>query len=123
MLKPRALAYATVIGTVLQVAMVTTGHSNKTIASFYALGGMGFSLIAGLLYTWMSHSASTSNAAIGGVVAGGVCAVLGILVAYLLGDVPASLLVLGTASSIVTGALGGWLGRFLARGSVGAGGM
>ena len=39
-------------------------------------------------------------------VAAGVC----LLVSYLLGDVPASLLALGTISSAVTGAIGGFIG-------------
>ena len=39
--------------------------------------------------------------------AGGICAFVGILVSYFLGDVPAAVLGFGTASSAVTGALGG----------------
>jgi hypothetical protein len=42
--------------------------------------------------------------------AGAICAFLGILVSHLLGDVPASLLALGTLSSAVTGAIGGVIG-------------
>jgi len=108
----RALATASAVGTVLQVAMVLAGHVSPTVAGLFAVGGMGLSLVAGVLYTRLAPSASRGDAAIGGLLAGAVCAVLGILVSYLLHDVPASLLVLGTASSAVTGAIGGVLGMF-----------
>ena len=113
MLHTRALLLATAIGTVLQVAMVLAGHSNKSIAGLFAVGGMGFSLIAGLLYAMWARGATTSSLVLGGLIAGALCALIGIFVSYMLGDVPASLLALGTMSSAVTGALGGWLGRFL----------
>src|SRR4051794_10014858 len=103
----RALIIATVIGTVLQVAMVVGGHSNDTIKGLFAVGGMGFSLIAGVIYTIVAGAGTAASLALGGGVAGGVCAFIGILVSHLLGDVPASLLALGTISSIVTGAIGG----------------
>jgi hypothetical protein len=51
-------------------------------------------------------------------VAGGVSAFLGILVSHLLGDVPASVLGIGTAGSAVTGAIGGVIGKLLAPKSV-----
>ncbi len=115
MLNARALAIAIIVGTILQVTMVVLGHSNTSIASLFAVGGMGISLVAGLLYAWRSRSGPASRVALGGLIAGGACAFLGILVSYVLGDVPASLLLLGTLSSIVTGAIGAWLGQFLAR--------
>ncbi|MEO5902967.1 MAG: hypothetical protein ABIQ55_03035, partial [Gemmatimonadaceae bacterium] len=54
---------------------------------------------------------SVGSLAIGGAIAGGICALIGILISHLLGDVPASLLLLGTVSSIVTGAIGGAIGK------------
>jgi hypothetical protein len=115
MLNTRALVIATFLGTVLQVALVVLGHSNKSIANLFAVGGMGISLLAGALYTWIARGGSTGTLGLGGLIAGGACAFIGILVSYLLGDVPGTLLLLGTVSSLVTGALGGWLGRFLGR--------
>lgn len=115
MLNSRALVLATVLGTVLQVVMVVAGHSNKSIANLFAVGGMGFSLIAGLAYAMMARGGATSSLAIGGLIAGALCALIGIFVSYMLKDVPPSLLLLGTVSSAVTGALGGWIGKFLAR--------
>jgi len=115
MLNARALAVATIVGAMLQVTMVVLGHSNTSIASLFAVGGMGISLVAGLLYAWRSRGGSAARVALGGLIAGGACAFLGILVSYVLGDVPPSLLLLGILSSIVTGAIGAWLGKFLAR--------
>jgi hypothetical protein len=109
----RALFIATLIGTVLQTAMVVAGHSNKSIANMFAVGGMSLSLVAGVIYAAMAGG-TTGSAILGGVIAGGLCALIGIAVSYALKDVPASLLALGTASSAVTGAIGGWLGRLLA---------
>jgi hypothetical protein len=116
MLNSRALMIATVLGTVLQVIMVVAGHSNKSIANLFAVGGMGFSLIAGLVYAIVARGGSTSSLALGGLVAGALCALIGIFVSYMLKDVPVTLLALGTISSAVTGAIGGAIGKLFARG-------
>jgi hypothetical protein len=110
----RALLNATLVGTVLQIAMVTAGHSVPAVKTMFAAGGMGISLVAGVLYAVWAADGSKNRAAVRGAVAGGVCAVLGIGVSYLLGDVQAQLLALGTASSCVTGALGGVAGALKA---------
>lgn len=117
MINTRAVLIAVVAGTVLQVAMVVAGHSNKSIASLFAVGGMGLSLLAGLIYAYIARESGSSlgNLAIGGAIAGGVCAFIGILVSNLMGDVPASLLLLGTVSSIVTGAIGGAIGKLFVK--------
>jgi hypothetical protein len=109
-LAPRALLIASVVGTVLQTAMVVAGHSNKSIAKLFAVGGMSLSLLAGLIYALLARSGTTGSLVVGGILAGAICALLGIAVSYFLGDVPATLLALGTLSSAVTGAIGGWLG-------------
>ena len=116
MINSRALLIATIVGTVLQVAMVVAGHSNKSIANMFAVGGMGFSLVAGLIYAVTARSGTTLSLATGGLVAGALCAFIGIFVSYMLHDVPMSLLALGTISSAVTGAIGGAVGKFFARG-------
>jgi hypothetical protein len=115
MLNTRALLLATTLGTILQVAMVVIGHSNASVAALFAVGGMGFSLVAGLAYAKWARGGTASALAVGGLVAGALCALIGIFVSYMLGDVPASLLLLGTISSAVTGAIGGWAGSFLFR--------
>jgi hypothetical protein len=116
MMNQRALVVAAGIGTVAQVAMVVAGHSNPSVAALFAVGGMGISLLAGVIYAWLvrGEAHTAGSLAIAGAVAGGVCAFIGILVSHLLGDVPTSLLLLGTISSVVTGAIGGALGKLFA---------
>jgi hypothetical protein len=114
----RALVVASLVGTLLQVAMVVTGHSNDAVKGLFAVGGMGLSMLAGVLYARLARPATKGSAAVGGLAAGAICAFIGILVSYLLGDVSASLLALGTLSSAVTGAIGGLLGGLGQRGAV-----
>ena len=106
----RAFLWAAGIGLALQVMMVVSGHFSPMIGSLFAVGGMGFSLVAGLLYARFARAGWRGDL-IGGLAAGAACALLGICVSWLLGDVPPSLLLLGTASSAVTGALGGAIGK------------
>jgi len=108
-----ALIVATGIGLVLQLAMVVGGHYSLTVTGLFAVGGMGFSLVAGLLYVWFAVAGTWSSDLLGGAIAGGLCALLGIAVSAVLGDVPASLLLLGTISSVVTGAIGGAIGKLI----------
>jgi hypothetical protein len=61
----------------------------------------------------LARGGPTSSLIVGGLVAGGLCALIGIFISYWLGDVPAAVLAFGTASSAVTGALGSWLGTLL----------
>ena len=101
---------ATLLGTVAQVVMVVAGHQIPAVANLFALGGMGISALAG----WAAlkgQAASIAAAAGQGAVAGAVCAAIGIAVSVTLGDVPTSLLAMGTASSAVTGLIGGLIGR------------
>jgi hypothetical protein len=104
---------STVVGTVLQLAMVLGGHFVPAIKGQFAAGGMTISAVAGLLYSLWTPGTSAADAAKGGAVAGGASAFLGILVSTLLKDVPASVLGFGTAGSVVTGIVGGLLGRFI----------
>jgi hypothetical protein len=117
-LSTRALALATIMGTVLQVAMTTLGHSNPAVKGAFAAGGMGISLIAGILYVVISTEVITRDNIVGGAIAGAVCGFIGIFVSWQLLDVPASLLLVGTASSALTGAVGGWIGRLFSSGRV-----
>ena len=112
-MQTRALLIATAIGTVLQLAMVIAGHSNKSIANLFAVGGMSISLIAGIIYAVSARGTPLGAGVLGGVVAGGLCALIGIAVSYYLKDVTASILALGTLSSAVTGAIGGAIGAWL----------
>jgi hypothetical protein len=110
----RTLVNATLLGTLLQVAMVVAGHYNTAVANLFAVMGMTISLVVGLIYALRARRPTKGSSALGGAIAGGVCALIGILVSYLLGDVPAAVLGFGTLSSALTGALGGLVGHLLA---------
>lgn len=108
----KALINATVIGTVLQLVMVLAGHWVPAVANLFAIVGILISLVAGLIYA-RAAKGSWSDGTLGGVIAGGLCALLGIVVSFLLGDVTASILAIGTLSSAAGGAIGGAIGKLL----------
>jgi hypothetical protein len=112
MINSRAVFIAGIVGTILQIAMVVAGHSNASVAAMFAVGGMTISLLAGVIYGYFAKGPRNLGGLIaGGATAGGICAFIGIFVSNLMGDVPASLLLLGTVSSVVTGAIGGAIGK------------
>jgi hypothetical protein len=112
---PRSpLVSATLVGTVLQLAMVSSGHYSPAVANLFAVLGMTISLVAGLLVALWGRYPTAGAAAVGGLLAGGICALIGIIVSYALGDVPALVIVFGTLGSAVTGAIGGAVGRVVA---------
>ena len=101
-----ALLRSTVEGTVAQGAMVVAGHFVAAVARMFGPLGVLISLIVGVTYAGRALR-SYGDAARGGAIAGGTCAFVGIAVSYLLGDVTAVILLFGTLSSAVAGALGG----------------
>jgi hypothetical protein len=107
-----ALIRAVLIGTVLQLAMVIAGHFVPAIANLFAVGGMLISLVAGLLYARAAKGA-WGDSLIGGFLAGGICAFLGILVSYLLKDVTVDILWMGTLGSAIAGVVGGAVGKLV----------
>ena len=107
-----ALIRATLIGTVLQLLMVVSGHFVPAIAAQFAIVGMLISLVAGVLYA-RAAKGGWGDSLIGGLIAGGVCAFIGILVSYLLKDVTVDILWMGTAGSAVAGLVGGAIGKLL----------
>lgn len=112
----RALLRATLIGTVLQLALAVFGHYDARIASLFAAGGMFLSVLAGFLFGRWSGPLARTGAIAGGAFAGAVCALLGILESYSLKDVPGWVIAFGPSSSAVTGAIGGYLGKLTRRG-------
>lgn len=104
------LVFATLVGSAAQIAMAVSGHVVPAIKELFMVGGLGISLIAGLVYAARAAS-SWGSSALGGAIAGGLCALIGIALSVGLHDVPASLLALGTVGSAVTGLLGGLIGR------------
>jgi hypothetical protein len=111
MLNMSSLQRAAVIGTALQVAMIVAGHFVPFVRDHvFMFGGMAISALAGLLYA-RAAGGGWGGAALGGAIAGGLCALIGIAASVLLGDTPMVILAFGTLSSAVTGALGGLIGR------------
>jgi hypothetical protein len=111
----RAVLRATLVGTVLQLAVGVSGHYEAAVANRFAVLGIAISLLAGFLCgRWLARAGKV-HAAVGGLVAGAVCALLGILESWSLGDVPAWVLAFGTTSSAVAGVIGGSLGRLTRR--------
>jgi hypothetical protein len=110
----RALVTATAACTVAQLAMVIAGHSIPAVAALFAVLGVSISLVAGVLYAVLAHDVRRGGAALNGAIAGGVGALIGVIVSFALGDVTASILAIGTLSSAVTGAIGGFAGSFFA---------
>lgn len=108
------------IGTVLQTAMVVVGHWVTAVSNLFGPLGVAISLAVGFL--WARESAgSAGRGAAGGAAVGGACALVGIAVSFLLGDVTAVVLLFGTLSSAVTGALGGAAGGRLGSSAAAAG--
>jgi hypothetical protein len=107
------LARASLIGTLLQLAMVIAGHYLPLVKSNFMFGGLAISLLAGLVYA-ARGAEGWAGALSGGLVAGAVCALIGIAISCLLGDVPPVILLFGTLGSAVTGLLGAVLARLLA---------
>jgi hypothetical protein len=103
----KPLVTATVAGTVLQLAMILTGHWVEAVRLHgFAIGGMVISAIAGILYARLAR-ADRGLSALNGALAGGACALVGIAASVMLGDTAALILVVGTASSAIAGAIGG----------------
>lgn len=97
----------TVIGTLLQLAMILGGHFDEFIRNnVFAIGGMLISMFAGAMWARM-HARGKRAASLGGSLVGGGCALVGIAVSVVLGDTEAMILAIGTVSSMVTGAIGG----------------
>ncbi len=104
---PAAFRNAAIVGTLLQLAMVLSGHWIEFIKmNVFAIGGMLISAIAGVLYARAAR-VDRKQSALQGALVGGLSALIGIVVSFALGDVPASILALGTLSSTATGAIGG----------------
>jgi hypothetical protein len=104
---------ATVVGVILQLAMVGVGHAVPSLRAMWGPVGTLISLVVGIWAVW--RVGSTGSAAIWGAIAGGLGALIGIALAVILGDVPVSLLVLGTAGSTVAGLVGGVVTQMVRR--------
>ncbi|MBV9992981.1 MAG: hypothetical protein JOZ72_17015 [Alphaproteobacteria bacterium] len=117
MIEPRILQRATIVGTVLQIGWVLIGHffpAVRGMANLFLFGVMMISALAGYLYA-VDYASGFGRGILGGAIAGGVCALIGVAGAVLIGDAPFATLALWTAISVVTGAAGGFWGQIAAR--------
>jgi hypothetical protein len=111
----KSLITATVIGTVLQIAMIAAGHYIPFVRDkVFMLGGLALSLVAGAIYAKLAAGAGWPMSLAGGAIAGGVCALIGIAASVALKDTAPMILAVGTLSSVVTGLIGGALGKLIA---------
>jgi hypothetical protein len=107
------LIRATILGTVLQLIMVITGHYVIAVKDWFPIGGVGISTVAGLLSALWARATATGSAVRAGAIAGGASALIGVAVSCALKDVTPIILLIGTVSSSVGGMLGGLVGKFL----------
>lgn len=115
MIEPAILQRALIVGTILQVVMIVWGHFSPFVRDHvFMFAGMMISATAGYLYA-MDYAAGFLRGMIGGAIAGGGCAFIGIACSVLLGDTALYILALGTTISVVTGIAGGFWGQIAAR--------
>ena len=101
-------------GSLPQLVMVVAGHYVAFIKdNVFAIGGMLISLVAGLMFAKLA-GAGWGPSLTGGLIAGGVCALLGIAVSVGLKDSAVMILAIGTCGSAVAGLIGGAVGKLLA---------
>jgi hypothetical protein len=93
--------------------MTVAGHYIAFIKdNVFAIGGMLISLVAGFAYVRLARG-GWRDSLIGGAASGAVGSLLAIAVSFALSDVPASILIIGTSASLVTGLIGAALGRMM----------
>jgi len=110
-----ALFRATLVGTALQLTMILIGHLSPGLlqGNFFPITGTFLGGVTGFLCgRWAAGGRMGQNAA-AGATAGGIAGVLGAAVSAALGDVPLSTIGIAGASTVVTGAIGGVLGKAL----------
>lgn len=100
------------VSTGLQLAMVIAGHYSPAIAQLFPIAGTGIGGIAGVLAA-LGGRQGTGTAAQNGAIAGGVGGLVGTIVSYVLGDIPAFTIGIGTGAAGVAGALGALAGRLV----------
>lgn len=105
---PRQRKYV-LIALGLQLVQVVAGRMWPAVASFAGVLGMGIPLVVGWLYAARVRF-SLKEAATGGALIGAVGALVGLIVAALLGSVGWSFIPLGTLASTATGLVGALLG-------------
>jgi hypothetical protein len=107
----RLLQRAAITGIVLELAMVVIGHYVPWVRiNFYEFGAMMFAGLAGLFYA-RDSARGYAKGALGGAVVGGTSGLIGISAANILGHVALIVLPVGTAITVMVGAIGGLFGQ------------
>jgi hypothetical protein len=110
----KALQRAIVVGTMLQIVIVLLAHFSAWIeAHAFLFAGMMISATVGYLYA-LEVARGYAKGAYGGAIAGGACAVIGIALAVILGDMTGRIFVIRDLISVLTGAVGGVYGQMAA---------
>ena len=114
MIDARILLRAAIVGAVLQLALALAGHFIPWVAvHLFMFGRMMASATAGYYYGMVLGRGYTVGA-LGGAIAGGLCAAPVIEISVLLRDAEPAMLALGTGVCILTGAVGGAFGHMAA---------
>ena len=116
----KGLAKPTMIGTVLQVAMVLLGKVSPEVGQNFAIGGTTIAAVTGVLASLMNRQPAMGGAVGGGAIAAGVSALIGTVVSMATGQTGMDTIMIGTGSSIVAGALGGVVGQLFGGRKTGA---
>ena len=110
----RALTRSTLAGLTLQLVFTAIGHFSPWAAAHLLLfGWMMSAATAGYLYGF-AIGRSYALGALGGVIAGGLCAFPAVALSALLGDSGASMVAVGTGICMLTGGVGGAFGHMAA---------
>ncbi|HEU4800481.1 MAG TPA: hypothetical protein VFS94_07600 [Gemmatimonadales bacterium] len=106
-----ALTKATLVGTLLQVAMVVLGHFMPAIQSSYPIVGSLIAAFTGLMFSKGAMRPARMASASGGAIAGGVSGFLGSGLSAIMGDVPGPTIGVATIASVIAGLAGGAIGH------------
>ena len=100
----------TVIGATMQLVMVLVGHWVAAIASVFGILGTLIALVVGLLFARQAGGGLWA-AIVGGALAAGISALVGVAVSFALGDVTRDIILIATASGLIAGAIGAVIGH------------
>lgn len=100
----------TVIGGAMQLVMVLIGHWIVAVANAFGILGTLIALTVGLLFAREARD-GMGGAIVGGALAAGISAFVGVAVSFAMGDVTRDIIVIATASGLVAGAIGGAIGQ------------
>lgn len=106
-----ALTRATLLSTVLQLAMVIVGHYVEPVKGAFAILGTAIAAVVGYLFARRAGRGARMASATGGGIAAGVGALIATIVSAKLGDVMGQTIGIGTISSVIAGIAGGAIGH------------